>query len=60
MSGAFIPPAPPALSRHRRSGGRAGWRGVLEALAVALGDAAPPVAAAALEAVEPIVESLYR
>lgn len=37
-----------------------GWRRVVEALAVALGDSAPPVAAAALAAAYRVVDALFR
>ena len=38
----------------------AGWRAALEALTVALGDGAPPVVNQALDAIQPVVEALYR
>lgn len=40
--------------------GAAGWRAALEALTVALGDGAPPVVNQALDAIQPVVEALYR
>jgi hypothetical protein len=38
----------------------AGWRAALEALTVALGDGASPVVNQALDAIQPVVEALYR
>ena len=38
----------------------AGWRGALGALTVALGDGAPVVVNQALDAIQPVVEALYR
>ena len=40
--------------------GAAGWRAALQALTVALGDGAPPVVNQALDAIQPVVEALYR
>ena len=38
----------------------AGWRAALQALAVAAADCAPPVVDAALDALQPVVEALWR
>ena len=39
---------------------RAGWRSALQALAVAGADAAPSVVDAALDALQPVVQNLWR
>uniref|UniRef100_A0A061RZZ7 Brefeldin a-inhibited guanine nucleotide-exchange protein 2 n=1 Tax=Tetraselmis sp. GSL018 TaxID=582737 RepID=A0A061RZZ7_9CHLO len=48
-----------AITAHPRGLG-SGWRSVLQALEVAANDYAPPVVEQALEALLPVVESLYR
>mmetsp|Transcript_13201 Transcript_13201/g.37209 ORF Transcript_13201/g.37209 Transcript_13201/m.37209 type:complete len:2067 (+) Transcript_13201:204-6404(+) len=48
-----------AITAHPRGLG-SGWRSVLEALEVAATDYAPPVVEQALEALQPVVEALYR
>ncbi len=48
-----------AVSAHPRGLG-SGWRAVLAALALAAGDASPTVMGQALDALQPVVEALYR
>lgn len=48
-----------AVSAHPRGLG-SGWRSVLAALALAAGDASPTVVGQALDALQPVVEALYR
>jgi len=48
-----------AITAHPHGLG-SGWRSVLQALEVAAGDVAAPVVEQALEALQPVVEALYR
>ena len=58
MSTASAAPAFP--QSQSQSPACAGWRAALQALAVAAGDAAIPVMDAALDALQPVVEALWR
>lgn len=48
-----------AASAHSRGLG-SGWRSVLEALALAARDSSPAVVGQALDALQPVIEALFR